>query len=92
MSRLEALGSEGSILSSDPWHAREPSLLVRRDGRDEERVEVERADSYRLELENLSGAIRGGGDPLLGRDDAVAQARTIDALYRSAASGSAVHV
>ena len=53
-----------------------------------ERIEVERADSYRLELENLSDAIRGVTDPLLGRDDAVGQVRAIDALYRSAVSGT----
>jgi predicted dehydrogenase len=41
-------------------------------------------NSYELELENLSDAIRGEGAPLLGRADAVAQARTIVALYRSA--------
>ena len=34
-------------------------------------------------------AIRGNADPLLGREDAVGQARAIDALYRSAVSGTA---
>jgi xylose dehydrogenase (NAD/NADP) len=51
---------------------------------------VELADSYRLELENLADAIRGVGEPLLGRDDALAQARVIEALYRSAATGAVV--
>jgi predicted dehydrogenase len=50
-----------------------------------EQVVVEQADSYRLELENVSGAIRGEAPLLLGREDAVAQARTIEALYESAA-------
>jgi predicted dehydrogenase len=54
-----------------------------------ERIEVEPANSYRLELENVSDAIRGVADPLLGREDAVGQARAIDALYRSAVSGTA---
>ena len=36
-----------------------------------ERIELEPEDSYRLELENLSDAIRGEGELLLGRDDAV---------------------
>jgi predicted dehydrogenase len=53
-----------------------------------ERIEVERADSYRLELENLSDAIRGLAEPLLGREDAVGNARVIEALYRSAAEGA----
>ena len=62
---------------------RNPVIEIRRaDG--VELVELEPADSYRLELENLSDAIRGQGTPLLGRDDAVAQARVIDALFQSA--------
>jgi predicted dehydrogenase len=87
-SRLEAIGSRGSIVLRDPWHAREPGLEVRREG-GAEWIDVGRANNYRLELENLASAIRGGAEPLLGRDDAVAQARVIDALYRSAATGAA---
>ena len=53
-----------------------------------ERIEVERVDAYRAELENLSDAIRGVGEPLLGREDAVGNARVIEALYRSAEEGA----
>jgi D-xylose 1-dehydrogenase (NADP+, D-xylono-1,5-lactone-forming) len=88
-SRLEPIGSEGSIVVRDPWHARKPGLEVRRD-EVSEWVDVELANSYRLELENLADAIRGVGKPLLGRDDGVAQARVIEALYRSAATGAVV--
>jgi D-xylose 1-dehydrogenase (NADP+, D-xylono-1,5-lactone-forming) len=86
---LEAIGSEGSLFLDDPWHCIEPVIELRRDGR-VERIEVEQADSYRLEVENLSDAIRGAADPLLGREDAVGQARAIEALYRSATGGGAV--
>jgi D-xylose 1-dehydrogenase (NADP+, D-xylono-1,5-lactone-forming) len=86
---LEAVGSEGSIFLDDPWHCRSPVIEVRREG-DVERIELEPVDSYRLELENLADAIRGDGELLLGRDDAVGQARAIDALYRSAVAGAAV--
>ena len=55
-----------------------------------EEVTVDPADSYRLELENLSDAIRGRADPLLGREDALGQARAIEALYRSAEVGRPV--
>jgi D-xylose 1-dehydrogenase (NADP+, D-xylono-1,5-lactone-forming) len=80
---LEAIGSEGSLFLDDPWHCVDPVIELRReDG--VERIEVERADPYRLELENLSDAIRGTGELLLGRDDAVAQARALEALHRSA--------
>lgn len=85
---LEAIGSDGSLFLDDPWHCQQPAIELRRDG-GVERIEVEPADSYRLELENLSDAIRGAAEPLLGRDDALGQARAIDALYRSAASGTA---
>jgi predicted dehydrogenase len=64
---------------------------LRRDGA-VERIEVERANPYRLELENLSDAIRGEAEPLLGRADALGQARAIEALYRSAAEGSVVRL
>jgi predicted dehydrogenase len=86
---LEAIGSEGSLFLDDPWHCYEPVIELRRDGKIE-RIELEPADSYRLELENVSDAIRGEGELLLGREDAVAQARAIEALYESAASGAAV--
>ena len=85
---LEAIGSDGSLFLDDPWHCVEPVIELRRD-EGTERIEVEPANSYRLELENLSDAIRGAGDPLLGREDAVGQVRAIDALYRSAVSGTA---
>ena len=45
---------------------------------------VPTANSYALELENLSAAIRGTGAALLGRADALGQARTLEALYASA--------
>ncbi len=86
---LEAIGDEGSLFLDDPWHCNEPVLELRRDGR-AERIRIEREDSYRLELENLSNAIRGEAEPLLGRADAVAQARAIEALYRSADTGAPV--
>jgi D-xylose 1-dehydrogenase (NADP+, D-xylono-1,5-lactone-forming) len=86
---LEAIGDEGSIFLDDPWHCRAPVLRLRREGGDEE-VAVGAAGSYRLELENVSDAIRGDAAPLLGREDAVGQARAIEALYRSAEEGRQV--
>jgi xylose dehydrogenase (NAD/NADP) len=83
---LEAIGEEGSLFLDDPWHCRQPVLELRT-AEAVERIETEPADSYRLELENLGDAIRGGAEPLLGRDDAVGQARAIEALYRSAEEG-----
>jgi D-xylose 1-dehydrogenase (NADP+, D-xylono-1,5-lactone-forming) len=86
---LEAIGSEGSLFLDDPWHCNNPVIELRRGGQ-VERIEVEREDSYRLELENVSDAIRGEAELLLGRDDAVGQARTLEALHRSATDGEIV--
>ena len=86
---LEAIGSEGSIFLDDPWHCLAPTLELRRNG-ETERIELEPQDSYRLELENLSDAIRGEAEPLRGVADAMAQARAIEARYESAATGRRV--
>jgi predicted dehydrogenase len=83
---LEVIGSDGSLFLDDPWHAREPVIEIRRDG-NSERIELEQADSYLLELENVSDAIRGEGELLLGRADAVGNARALEALAGSAESG-----
>jgi len=82
---LEAVGSEGSLFLDDPWHCRTPVIELRRDG-EVERVELSPVDSYRLELENLTDAIRGEAPLLLGRDDAVGQARALAALHHSSES------
>jgi predicted dehydrogenase len=86
---LEAIGSEGSLFLDDPWHCRTPVIELRRDGR-AERIELEPVDSYGLELENLSDAIRGEAEPLLGCEDARGQAAALDALLRSAELGAPV--
>lgn len=81
---LEVLGEEGSLSVAPAFVIASPRIELRRDG-EVEQIVLEEADSYRLELENVSGAIRGETELLLGREDAVAQARTIEALYESAA-------
>lgn len=86
---LEAIGSEGSLFVDDPWHCLRPGIELRRDG-EVERIEIEPQDSYRLELENMSDAIRGTGELLLTRDDAMGQARALEAVYASAATSTAV--
>jgi predicted dehydrogenase len=80
---LEAAGSEGTIFLGDPWHGNVPDIEVRRGG-SVERIECPRESSYALELANFEAAVRGEAAPLLARDDAVAQARVIAALYTSA--------
>jgi predicted dehydrogenase len=84
-SGLEAIGATGTVLVREPFRCIDPHLEL-----SGERVEVEDIDRYFLQLENFSAAIRREAEPLLGRDDALGQARVIEALYRSAASGTAV--
>ena len=88
---LEAVGTEGSLFLDDPWHCTVPVIELRRDG-GVERIELEPVDSYRLELENLADAVSGAAPLLLGREDAVGQARTIEALFASARSGTATRI
>jgi predicted dehydrogenase len=87
---LEVVGEDGSLFLDDPWHCREPVIELRRGGQPVERIEIERADPYLLEAENMSAAVRGEAAPLLGRDDAIGQARAIEALYEAADGGRAV--
>jgi D-xylose 1-dehydrogenase (NADP+, D-xylono-1,5-lactone-forming) len=89
---LEVVGEGGSLFLDDPWHCREPTIELRRSGEPVERIEIERTDPYLLEAENMSAAVRGEAVPLLGRDDALGQARAIEALYEAADSGRVVPV
>jgi D-xylose 1-dehydrogenase (NADP+, D-xylono-1,5-lactone-forming) len=81
---LEAIGSSGVLVVPDPVRIRDPHVEL-----NGERVDVKAVDRYFLQVDNFSAAVHGEAEPLLGRADAVAQARTLAALYRSAASGRA---
>jgi predicted dehydrogenase len=83
---LEVAGSAGVVTLRDPWHARSGELELVRDG-EREVVAVEPADSYRLQLENFAAAAAGEAAPLLGREDALGQARAIAAIQASAGEG-----
>ena len=78
---IEIVGEGGTLVAEDPWHGIAPRLT-----RDGEEIPVQAANPYGLELEDLSAAIRSGGEPRLGRADAVAQARAIEMLYAAAGS------
>jgi predicted dehydrogenase len=88
--RLEVEGDEAALVVEAPWRIDWPGDVLLRRGDDVERVPVEEADAYRLELENFAAAAAGDAPPLLDRTDALGQARAIDALYRSAAEGASV--
>jgi predicted dehydrogenase len=78
------------VFLPDPWHTRGSTIVVRPRGGAEEVIRVDFRDPYGAELDDMVAAIRGHDRPLLGREDALGQARTIEALYRSAETGQAV--
>ena len=88
---LEVIGEEGALFLDDPWHCRRPVIEVR-GPTGTEPVELPALNPYALQLENFSAAIRGTAEPLLGRADAVGQARAVEALYAAAETGSSVAV
>ena len=89
---LEVVGSEGALWLADPFHSLEPVIELRAADGSVERVELERENPYACELRDLAAAVAGERAPRLGREDALGQARTIAALYESAASGTRVAV
>jgi predicted dehydrogenase len=91
-SGLEAIGDTGRLRLTDPWHARDPVLELAREGEPVERLAAERTNHYALQVADVEAAARGERPPLLGRDDALGQARAIEALYASAEAGAATPV
>ncbi|HEY5274972.1 MAG TPA: Gfo/Idh/MocA family oxidoreductase [Coriobacteriia bacterium] len=84
---LEAVGDASILVMRSPWQGKARALWL-----GDREIPVAPVDPYPLELENMSAAILGEAPPLLGREDALGQARAIAALYESAASGAVVAV
>jgi D-xylose 1-dehydrogenase (NADP+, D-xylono-1,5-lactone-forming) len=80
---LQVVGSEAALEVVDPWFGREPGIRVSADDGTVEEIEVEVADPYRAQLEDLAGAIAEGRRPLLDRAEVVGQARSLQALLRA---------
>jgi xylose dehydrogenase (NAD/NADP) len=94
---VEVVGAEAVVTVEAPFRVDWGGdvLLARRDGEalaEPEVVAVPQANAYRLQLDNLADAIQGRAPQLLGRDDALGQARTIEALYGAAAEGRTVAI
>jgi D-xylose 1-dehydrogenase (NADP+, D-xylono-1,5-lactone-forming) len=89
---IEVVGDGGLLRSSDPWHGVSPALVLERAGEPPEPITTVAVDPYCRELEAFAAAVNDGAPAPLGRDDALGQARTIAALYRSADEGRAVTV
>ncbi len=89
---LEVVGTHGTLWLDDPWHSRNPAIELRRAGGSIERIEAERRDPYACELAEFAAAAAGDAPRRFGRDDAVAQARAIAALYASAEANEPMEV
>jgi D-xylose 1-dehydrogenase (NADP+, D-xylono-1,5-lactone-forming) len=85
---VEVVGSHGVVRALDPFLLHASVVEVTADSKPTRRIEAPAGNSYRIELENFAAAVRGLAEPLLGRADALGQANTIDALYKSASQGS----
>ena len=89
---LVAVGDEATLLVSAPWRIDWGGTVEIHRGGDVEPVLVPGGDAYRLELENFADACERVAPPLLGRADALGQARAIDALYCAALEGRSVEL
>jgi predicted dehydrogenase len=90
---VRLLGTEGDITVPEAFVVRSDDVTVIHtdaDGRDEAHV-VGGADEYQLEVEDFADCVLSGRAPaVVSNADTLANMRTIDALYASAASGTAV--
>jgi xylulokinase len=90
--RLEVVGGDGVLVVESPWRVDWPGEARLTLDDSVEVLEIPPANSYTLELENLADAVAGVAPQLLGREDALGQARAIEALYLSADKGVRVDV
>jgi predicted dehydrogenase len=84
-SYVEAVGTAGKARVVEPFRCNGAHVDL-----NGTRIDVEDVDRYLLQLENFSEAIRGEAEPLLGREDALGQARSIAALYRASEQAAPV--
>ena len=84
---LEVVG-EDATLRVVPW-PQPGDITIERPGREPEVVAAEPSDPFALELEAFRAAVEDGAPLPFGRDDAVAQARAIEAVRASAGAGRA---
>jgi xylose dehydrogenase (NAD/NADP) len=88
--RFEVVGDEATLVLDAPWRSDWGFSVTLERGEEVETVPVPQANSFGLELADFAAAVRGERDPLLGREDALGQARALAALIESARSGAAV--
>lgn len=92
--RVQVVGTEGRIEVQIPFNAPQGGAMQiaiddggALDGSGIATLTLPAADQYRLQVEAFSRRVRGEQAPGWGLDDALAQMRVIDALWRSERSG-----
>ncbi|HEY8530870.1 MAG TPA: Gfo/Idh/MocA family oxidoreductase, partial [Limnochorda sp.] len=97
--RARILGTRGEILLAAPYHPRRPEhvILLRRyrpesPEPEEERISAGVLEPFTAAVDNLGAAIRGEAELLLPPEDAIAQARVLDAVFQSAREGRRVRL
>lgn len=92
--RVTALGTRGRLEIPIPFNAPadEPTVLVLDDGRDlagggREEIAIEPVDQYGEQADAFAEAVLSGIPLETGLEDAIANMKAIDALFRSAVSG-----
>jgi len=91
---LEVVGTRGTLRADWPFFRPffphlDPPMIEVRVGLESRRLTLVDDNPYLAQIKNFSRAIRGHEKPLLGRDDALAQASVVNALRRSAAEQGA---
>lgn len=84
LSVIEVIGSERILVMRWPFAPFIPAEIELRTRNEVESLMVSSDNRYRRMVDDFNAAIRGGSQPLLDRDDAVGQARTMAALRASA--------
>ncbi|KQV40770.1 MULTISPECIES: Gfo/Idh/MocA family oxidoreductase [unclassified Rhizobium] len=92
--KVTVLGTRGRLEIPIPFNAPadEPTVLVLDDGRDlagggREEIAIEPVDQYREQADAFAEAVLSGKPPATGMEDAVANMKAIDALFRSVVTG-----
>jgi xylose dehydrogenase (NAD/NADP) len=80
---LHVVGTEGTLEVDDPWFGVRPGIRLRRPDGSVKEIPVEAIDPYLAQLDDLAGAVADGRRPLVDRDEAVGQARTLQALLHA---------
>jgi D-xylose 1-dehydrogenase (NADP+, D-xylono-1,5-lactone-forming) len=98
---LDVVGSEGVLHIPDPWLCSQGAVELTRKGTTERRpadpdgrfsLTGGEPDAYRIEFDTFEEVVASGRPLPFGREDAIAQAATLEAVLRAARTGQTVTV